>query len=461
MAKLIIRNSAGEEREFPLADRDLRVGRGEQNDVVLPDPEKAVSRFHAELRYENGTYVLVDANSPNGVWVNGRREAEVELRPGVEALIGPYALSVESATPATETVAISAPTMVSTATPPPTRALDAPVVAATQTKTQLPGNTQPPKSASKPVWKSSNAMSIGVVVAVLLLATVVMVAGLRRRSARLAAARGHVAELPLAPAPTPPPPPPVPIEEQVRQHLEKAQSLLDDKQFNEANAELDRVDELDASNADAAVLRQKIQTALNPPPPPPPSPGVGTGTARGGPGSGRGPGTPGALPPGGQPAVDRAKGLQDRYDEGKRALLAGDYATAIRQLDQLLRDEPSYRDAAFLLEQAKMAIARDDAFAAAKKAEAAGDLVTALRMFTEAVRLGAPVQDDVNRVRQRMTTEGTTAFNEAKQFYAYGQFDRAQPLFQRAYQYLPDSDPNRKIAKERLDTMAARGRGQR
>ena len=62
-------------------DRDLRVGRGEQNDVVLPDSDKAVSRFHAELRYENGVYILVDANSPNGIWVNGLREAEIAKAP--------------------------------------------------------------------------------------------------------------------------------------------------------------------------------------------------------------------------------------------------------------------------------------------------------------------------------------------------------------------------------------------
>jgi tetratricopeptide (TPR) repeat protein len=243
--------------------------------------------------------------------------------------------------------------------------------------------------------------------------------------------------------------------------LEKAQSLLDGGQPNEASAELDRVDELDASNVDAAELRKKIQAALNPPPPPAALQGTGAAAGRGGPGAGRGGSGPsGTTPPGVQPPVDRAK-LQDRYNEANRAVLAGDYATAIRLLDQLLRDEPNYPGAAFLLDQAKMALARDDAFGGARKAEAAGDLVTALKLYTEAQRLGAADQDDVNRVRTRMTTEGTSAFNEAKQFYAYGQFERAAPLYQRAYQYLPDSDPNRKIAKDRLDTMGSRGRGQR
>jgi tetratricopeptide (TPR) repeat protein len=151
--------------------------------------------------------------------------------------------------------------------------------------------------------------------------------------------------------------------------------------------------------------------------------------------------------------------LQERYDLGRQALLKGDYQASIRQLESVLRDDSGFRDAAFLLEQARMAVARDDAYAAAKRADAAGDLQTALRLYTEAQKLGATDQEDVNRVRQRMTAEGTDAFNQAKNFYAYGQFDRALPLYQRAYQYLPDSDPNRKIAKDRLDAMASRGRG--
>jgi len=108
--KLIVRNALGEDREFRLTDRDLRIGRGEQNDIVLSDPEKAVSRFHAELRFENGSYVLVDASSPNGVWVDGRRLSEVTLRPGVAAVIGPYTLTLDdAAVPATETMAGSVP----------------------------------------------------------------------------------------------------------------------------------------------------------------------------------------------------------------------------------------------------------------------------------------------------------------------------------------------------------------
>ena len=67
----------------------------------------------------------------------------------------------------------------------------------------------------------------------------------------------------------------------------------------------------------------------------------------------------------------------------------------------------------------------------------------------------------MNRVRGKMATVGTDAFNEARNYYAYRQFDKALALYQRAYLYLPDSDPNRKIAKDRLDEIAVRGRGVR
>ena len=78
-----------------LATRDLRVGRDQGSDIVLPDPEKAVSRQHAELRFEHGEYVLLDLGSPNGTWVRGERVSRVVLTSGVRVTIGPYELTLE------------------------------------------------------------------------------------------------------------------------------------------------------------------------------------------------------------------------------------------------------------------------------------------------------------------------------------------------------------------------------
>jgi len=80
------------EAEVELTRRDLRIGRGTDNDVVLDEPSRSVSRHHAELRYEAGRYVLIDLNSQNGTWVGGHSIRQVDFHAGVSALVGPYSL---------------------------------------------------------------------------------------------------------------------------------------------------------------------------------------------------------------------------------------------------------------------------------------------------------------------------------------------------------------------------------
>ncbi len=49
----------------------LRIGRKADNDIVLADP--TISRYHAELSFENGQYWLTDLESINGTYLNGDR----------------------------------------------------------------------------------------------------------------------------------------------------------------------------------------------------------------------------------------------------------------------------------------------------------------------------------------------------------------------------------------------------
>ncbi len=79
-------------RALELGSRALTIGRGSQNDLVLEDPDRTVSRFHAEVRQERGGWVLLDLNSQNGTWVESRRVDRVELRAGVPVVIGRYRL---------------------------------------------------------------------------------------------------------------------------------------------------------------------------------------------------------------------------------------------------------------------------------------------------------------------------------------------------------------------------------
>ena len=68
----------------------LLIGRSSACALVLADD--TVSRRHAELRVEDGAWVLRDLGSSNGTWVNGRRVVEAEVRPGDVVQLGASAL---------------------------------------------------------------------------------------------------------------------------------------------------------------------------------------------------------------------------------------------------------------------------------------------------------------------------------------------------------------------------------
>ena len=70
------------------------VGRSETCDVRLDDP--SASRIHCRLLARNGKVFLTDAGSRWGTFVNGRRVADCELRPGDEITIGETVLRLEA-----------------------------------------------------------------------------------------------------------------------------------------------------------------------------------------------------------------------------------------------------------------------------------------------------------------------------------------------------------------------------
>jgi hypothetical protein len=56
------------------------IGRSLENDIVLEDP--GVSRRHAQIRWRNGRFVLLDLGSRAGTQVNNRPASEHELKSG-------------------------------------------------------------------------------------------------------------------------------------------------------------------------------------------------------------------------------------------------------------------------------------------------------------------------------------------------------------------------------------------
>ena len=88
--------------QVPLTGKTIRLGRSKDNDVVLEDPGKGVSRNHAELRPEGDRYRLVDLDSQNGIWVSGERVPSVLLAPGVVAAMGPFRIAIDAESSGTQ-----------------------------------------------------------------------------------------------------------------------------------------------------------------------------------------------------------------------------------------------------------------------------------------------------------------------------------------------------------------------
>ena len=72
---------------FPLEGDQLTIGRDSTNAVAINDAE--ISRKHARMMFQGGTYGLEDLGSTNGSFVNGQRLAgPVVLKPGDVVSLG-------------------------------------------------------------------------------------------------------------------------------------------------------------------------------------------------------------------------------------------------------------------------------------------------------------------------------------------------------------------------------------
>jgi pSer/pThr/pTyr-binding forkhead associated (FHA) protein len=77
----------GDELAFlPVREPTTRLGRSVGADVVLEHP--SVSRRHALIVQRGGHSVLLDDRSTNGVYVNGQRVDQAELRHGDQIALG-------------------------------------------------------------------------------------------------------------------------------------------------------------------------------------------------------------------------------------------------------------------------------------------------------------------------------------------------------------------------------------
>ena len=89
---LVVRAGGGRAGEsFRPAGPRTRIGRSPDCDIFLDDV--TVSRNHAVLVEENGTYVVEDQGSLNGTFVNRRRIDRAPLEEGDELQVGKYRMT--------------------------------------------------------------------------------------------------------------------------------------------------------------------------------------------------------------------------------------------------------------------------------------------------------------------------------------------------------------------------------
>lgn len=83
--------------EYPLNKPLLTVGRLSGNDIQVPS--KRVSRLHAKIRWENGKWLIEDAESLNGLIYQGKRVNRLTLSNGDRIYLAPTAVIQFVSTP--------------------------------------------------------------------------------------------------------------------------------------------------------------------------------------------------------------------------------------------------------------------------------------------------------------------------------------------------------------------------
>lgn len=431
MPKVIIWRDGAIESEFDPGHRDWRIGRSETNDITLLDPRKSVSRFHAELREENGRWVFIDLNSQNGSWKDGQRVNRLVLEHGHEVLFGDYKLAFED-------VKVVEPP------PPPPPLAGADTAAGAQTADVaiapdqtllMPGKkgaapaaaSVPPPPVMRPATKARPPRK-GVNPVILVLFLVTMLGAVGALAWRLMtdgsdATPSAVVENEPAPSPAPAPPPP----------------------------------------AEPAPVPAESTPPATTPEPTAVAPATPGATPTAAPGSvAPAATTPGATAPVTTPPPARPKraaapaaprespALVARYEEGRRALGASRFAEAQRAFEAVLAQQPGFRDTESLLAQARegQAAARQKALADAQALEANGDWARAVAAYE---RAGA--SDQAEAARTKMTAAGDDAYRKARQFDARNRPADAITWYQRAVEWLPDSDARKATAQERLTAL--------
>jgi tetratricopeptide (TPR) repeat protein len=468
-------------RKVELGEGPMRIGRAPENEIVLEDANKGVSRMHAEIRYEEGRYIILDLNSQNGVWIKERR-VKVDPLPADEPVtVGPYRLvllptpSPSSSTSIPGTVISSLPG-VQPAREPTARV---PAVEATS-GTQQGARTQPAAKTqtvvAPPAAKTGNKGLIIAGVGVAAVAAIVVFAMMNRRQPPPPATPVQ-APAQVAQATTTVPPAGPTDEERFQDHFAKAQGFIE--MGDKASAAAANTEALAILPTDARGLKQR--TAIEAMVVAPPA-GTAATTPVPAPVAPAPPATPAAPPlaptlkvplkPGESVAERNARERNARLhlDDGKKALDEKRFTDAIDLLQRALdtSDRPDFGytagEAASLLKQARTAKATADATQARERAQklvdqakavAGTDIVAAVRRLREALAIDPKTpgaNELMSSLQDQIVAQGEAALTSAKNFDRYKRTADAIREFDRAIQLLelvPGGHKDLAFAKQR------------
>jgi predicted component of type VI protein secretion system len=233
---LIIRRDGHVEREANLS-APIRIGRDPENELVLEDPDRGVSRFHAEIRGEPSAYSIADLESRNGTWIDGERITTAVLAPGATITIGPYTVEFQLDSAETDLT----PAAGSEYT------VFAPVGGARENDPSFQALGRPPwpPAIQQPrIARQRQAM--------LFAGATVLVACLLGISAYRHYSQAPPRTLSSITAPD------ARVEADVARHLAEARRLFDAGNFAAARIEVEKVLAIDPTNSEAVALRDRL-----------------------------------------------------------------------------------------------------------------------------------------------------------------------------------------------------------
>lgn len=91
MPKLLFKSGEKKGFIFRLSDEEVTIGRDAGSTIVLSDRE--ISRFHAKITLEGNQYIIEDAGSVNGVFINNHLVTKQALKLDDEIQLGPTVIS--------------------------------------------------------------------------------------------------------------------------------------------------------------------------------------------------------------------------------------------------------------------------------------------------------------------------------------------------------------------------------